>query len=200
MKIVGKTHAKFVSTVSAWSELIGYVASIWLCVIKQRESLEREIELLQAAQRQRLVRRAPFRGFWWNVLCLCGGLAILGGMPNACWRESHSIIMHSSHSNPPPDQTTNRRASGMPRRTSILKRIWHSCTKPADSAPLACSKTCLVSRGPRVDDLGGAAACSCRGPVVCARVPESLTRSPPPPPPRFVPGAGRHPRQWQDAA
>ncbi|KAK2077202.1 hypothetical protein QBZ16_004836 [Prototheca wickerhamii] len=54
MKIVGKTHAKFVSTVSAWSELIGYVASIWLCIIKQRESLEREIELLQAAQRQRL--------------------------------------------------------------------------------------------------------------------------------------------------
>ena len=79
MKIVGKTHAKFVSTVSAWSELIGYVASIWLCVIKQRESLEREIELLQAAQRQRLVRRAPFRGFCWNILCLCGCLAILGG-------------------------------------------------------------------------------------------------------------------------
>ena len=79
MKIVGKTHAKFVSTVSAWSELIGYVASIWLCVIKQRESLEREIELLQAAQRQRLVRRAPFRGFCWNLLWLCGCLVIVGG-------------------------------------------------------------------------------------------------------------------------
>ena len=87
----------------------------------------------------------------------------------------------------------------MLRQTSVLKRTWHSCTRPAASAPLACSKTSLVSRGPRVDDLGGAVVCSCRGPVVCARVPESLYRSPPSTHHRFVPGAGRHPGQWQDA-
>lgn len=56
MGIVEKRHSKLVTLLSAWSEIIGYVASISLCLIRQRDSLEKEIELIRGAQQQKFVR------------------------------------------------------------------------------------------------------------------------------------------------
>lgn len=58
---MGKGAEKELSNISAWAELVGYIANIWLSLIKLKEIRIKEAKVLAKVEAKRKVRRSDQR-------------------------------------------------------------------------------------------------------------------------------------------